>query len=230
MLEAVTNGLPSHVLSASFFDWSGYTCTTVEEGPCTFVSCFAPAGLPVVPPFGAGTIEFSGGAQTVALTPNAQNLYSGGNDTQHYFVDGDVVTISATGDAVPAFSSTLTAPDVVNLTSDQLGAAIDSTSDLLVTWAAGPTEGSLTIMFGAYTSDATGGTSHNLTCVYDITAGSATVPAAALQLLPLGNVTFAIESIASELLMVGEWAVSTRLEAFALYDGLLSAGGTLPLQ
>lgn len=230
VLQAVTNGLPSYVASASFYDWAGIDCSVIEMANCAHTSCFVPAGSPPITGVSAGTIDITGGIVDLSLTPDGNNTYNYGDQVQHYFVDGDTVTFTAEGDVVPAFSTTLGAPDAVILTSDQLGSSIDSANDLVVTWETGPTEGTLTFGLGAYVMDAGGLTSHNLTCTYAVDAGTATIPSAALQSMPTGMVSFAIVSVSAELLTVDDWSIAARLEAFALYDGVLSAGGTIQLQ
>ncbi|MBK6516212.1 MAG: hypothetical protein IPM79_02790 [Polyangiaceae bacterium] len=232
VLQGLTNAVPNYTASSSYFDWSPYDCDLIEEGPCVYLTCFVATGTPVSPGFGAGEVTIEGGVTDLNLPVDGNNIYNFSDQLQLYFEPGDVITLAATGDEVPAFSSTLTAPDGITLTSDfgSLG-TIDRASDFVTTWEAGPTEGGVSIGFGVYENVAGGVQTHSLTCGFDIDGGTATIPPAALQLLPVGNGNIAITSISQELLTVGgTWSVSTRLEEFATYGGGQSAGKPVAFQ
>ncbi len=232
VLQGVTNTVPSYVASASFFDWTGAVCQVTPVGPCSLLECLVPTGT-VLSSMGAsaGAIAISGGAVSLDLMPSGSNVYNQGDQLNPYFTGGDVVTMTAAGGTVPTFTSTLTAPDGVTLTSDFAGlGTVPRSSDFVTTWSTGPTNGSVTIQIGSYVMDATGGTSRSLDCEYDITAGTATVPTAALQLFPAGSANISIESVERQVQTVGDWEVSTRLEEFATYGGGQSAGKSITLQ
>lgn len=230
VLQGVTNAVPSYTASASFFDWSPFDCQQQQEGACVYLTCFAPTGTGAQLSALAGDVTITGGVADLTLLPGVNNVYSQSDQLQNYFDAGDSITLAATGDEVPALTSTLTAPDGITLTSNfgSLG-MIDRQADLITTWEAGPTEGDVLIGIGAYVSEAGGTRTHSLSCGFEISTGSATVPSAALQLMPAATGNISITSISSELQTVGDWSLSTRLEEFATYGGGQSAGKPIAL-
>jgi hypothetical protein len=126
----------------------------------------------------AGTIGIAGAKVPIAMTPSGAPFYSyEPPEVPGDIVDpGDLLTISATGAEVPAFSGMVTVPaPVAGFTPP---AEVSRTADLPLEWEAAGANGMLIILIALGRGDAT-----QIFCSTD-DDGSFTVPAAALGEVP----------------------------------------------
>lgn len=203
-------------------------CTTRTEGACTITQCntaSADAGAPdpdagmVNPARSAGVITVSGGGQMVQLTPGADGTYPTDTQRMSVFAPGTELTVSAAGSAtgVAAFTGTVTMPGPITVTAPMISltapTAISRAQPLMVTWTGGTT-GKVSVVMA---SNASGGAS--VSCTYDATAGSASVPATVLGALPMGDGTIAIGGSSSREQNAGGFTVTLTASSANLIGG-----------
>ena len=180
-------------VSATFFDGPGYSngkgCKLEVAGACTTIVCDFTNGGDVAPPPGAfqsagaititGTtppfaLDFDGGMMQYLVTPKVPN-------DKLLFAGGDLITVTAAGGDVPAFSGSVVAPTPLTVTSPTLGGVtVDTTKDLVFTWT-GSSVGKAS--FYVSTTTTTGGTVTSSSwagCAFDASASTGTIPKAAL--------------------------------------------------
>jgi hypothetical protein len=203
-------------------------CTTRTEGACTITQCnftSADAGAPD-PDAGvanttrsAGVITVSGGGQMVQLTPGANGTYPTDTQRMSVFAPGTELTVSAAGDAmgVAAFTGTVTMPGPITVTAPMISLTAPTTiaraQPLMVTWTGGTT-GKVSVVMA---SSASGGAS--ISCSYDATAGSATVPATVLMALPMGDGSIAIGGSSTREQTAGGFNVTLTASSANLVGG-----------
>lgn len=165
--------------SASASAWFG-----VPDGCHPFESvagCFAmmnlcsPTRSP--PEKSAGTLMFGGLTSALVLVPAASTpLYPARHEAASLFAEGSSVSVDASGDEIPSFTGTITPHAQVRGASKV--ASVDRSTDLALTWT--PSAGTVRATFITTEIDATSG---DVYCDFDASAGSATVPSAALSML-----------------------------------------------
>jgi hypothetical protein len=196
-------------LSAEFEAASA--CPTTTIGPCVLSSC----GIPTATAESAGTITVTGALVPASISPAADKTYTA-LMTQPLFSGGETLTVTAAGADVPAFTHTLVAPAKITITSPAKPASaspylmIDRSAGFSVAWTGG---GASTVQIALL-----GGTGSNLdlSCHFPASAGSATIPASALAMLPAGTGGFAMAAIATDSLVAGDYAISL----FGYYNGV----------
>jgi hypothetical protein len=206
------SGEAGYGVSAGFGASDG--CTTNSIGPCDLGSCGTATMYP-----NAGTLTLTGGMQTVTLTPGTDGSYSDASGTTALWNGGETLTITASGGTVPAFSGSLRAPTPITVTG-LAGAAwptamvnVARTTDLVVTWT--PASGTVLIGIGNQTS--------GMTCLFDASAGTGTIPSQALQMLAAGMAELDVSSGDQQMLMAGSIPVNFSLSTGAVAAG--NAGG-----
>jgi hypothetical protein len=117
---------------------------------------------------------------------------------------GDILTFSATGAGVPAFTVTVPAPSI-DLQSPALPSnmpfALDRGADLVFTWNSGGV-GDLGVSF-------TDPTYNGVSCAFPAAAGTGTIPKAAFAALaPSSAGVFSISAVASDVLETDGWTIS----------------------
>lgn len=189
-----------HVLVAMIYSQPYMSCTTKTSGGCTLSICQVPE--PAKPPYAsAGTLTLTGGARTLTLTPNADKSYTTLVDnTQTLWNGGEPLTLTASGADVPAFTTQLTAPTPVVITSPLPPGAggpisISRASDLQMTWTGGngKVRGGISVSYASSTA--------SLICVAAASAGSYTLPAAMIAQLPaspMSGILFAYSDAQSQ--------------------------------
>ncbi len=199
---------------------SGTSCTTQTVGSCTSSRCVTvDAGTPVDAGFtltqdSAGVITIAGTKLDggVTLVPSADNTYAALSATSRLSAVGDTLTVSAAGATVPAFSGkTVVTPASVTVTAPGCAASncgsIPRNAPLLVTWTGG-TVGTVTVSafvgVGAETSI--------VQCSYDASAGTGTVPTAALGTLPAGMGSFSVSVANKTTFTAGSYDVSLAVQ------------------
>lgn len=185
--EAAGQTFYSGIILASFFDIpAGFPdCVRTTVGACTVSDCTAAADAGTPPDggqVGAGQVTISGLVDGgVVLSPNAQGSYSAFLQTR-LFTPGTQVQVQASGGAVPMFSAQVGAPAAPTLTSPVCTLTgcgmISKTAPYTLTWTGGTNTVSVQVL------SATG----QLSCSFPATAGTGTIPAAALAAFPAGAV------------------------------------------
>ena len=186
--------------AAFFADAADATSTcpvTSLSAACSYVDCPTP-NAPTPGPVDGGTtpvgqagtvtvsgLSFPGGALSLP-GPATGTGYAGVNPlaASPFFRGGDAITFSAAGDStsIGPFSVTLVAPADAVVTSPLLDGttslALSRTRDLTVTWQPGTPGTSTVISLYQLDPNGDGGSPRSVTCVFDATAGSGTLPAA----------------------------------------------------
>ncbi len=184
--NTISNGA-SGGLSATFWQATSSACTERTVGPCDVLRCnLADGGTPPVTELSAGTIDIGGGTSSATLAPASDSSYAYGGNLPTYAA-GDSITVSASGAAIPAFSTSVAFGSPISITAPGLSGApvIDHTKDLAITWTGG---GSSHVLVAI--SESVPDRSVFITCVFDEVSGSATVPAGAvsdLEVATLGS-------------------------------------------
>jgi hypothetical protein len=176
------------VVSGNNITLSGATFADVEQldsirsdGPCTINVATRGTSTNVT----AGTVTITyGSGKTITLAPNPQdNSYS--NIAQQFlYRAGDVISVSATGATVPAFTSSITFPASVTVTSPTSLSTL-SKSGITATWNA--TTSPVHIQINQYLDSMHG---IFVACSFAGSAGTGAVPATALMDLVAGSSTY----------------------------------------
>lgn len=199
-------GMPTRggAASAGFFDSAG-ACTSMQQiGACKLAMC---STSPPTNAASAGTVTIAGAAMPITLAPRGDDTYAQLTVMTSLFSGGESITFSAAGAEVPAFSQALTMPSKATITSpaeppqDSPFLIVDRTRDFTVAWAGGGSGELQVSLFGT-----TGGPT--LTCRFPASAGTATVPSAALMMLPAGMGGFAMAAIAETDVVAGDYGVT----------------------
>ncbi len=210
------------------FGTTGVGCTESVIGPCKIAACPASAGMPVTE-LNAGpiTVTGSGPDSPVALsygqqTPGGPAGYPPATGASPFCSSGDTVTASGGGGPdLPAFAAqSIVAPSDIAVTSPACAAGacqdIPRSMDAIITWSGG-TAGKVSV---AYVT-ATDAGSKILACSFDASAGTGTVPSAALMQLDVGSSagffgSMLITPIDSKEIMVGSMPTVLGVEATPL--------------
>lgn len=169
-------------------------CVTKTHGQCTVQTC--PSTLPEPPPPAtaapsAGTVTLTAASASYAktLNPNAgYGAYGSDLDSTVNFVGGEVVSVSATGSEIPAFSGNLAMPTPFVLTNDlparnsAANIPFDAGQDLTLDFTGGTSD--LVVQVNGLQGSGSGATTSHLYCFFDSAPGTLTIPAEALA--PLG--------------------------------------------
>jgi hypothetical protein len=111
-------------------------CSTEQVGPCSIRGC-QPEWLGLAVSAGSVTIDSTPAFSLDASADHASTFYRG-NAKLAAFGAGDTRTLTATGSAVPAFSSTFVVPGAAVITSPNAPARITiGTDDLKIAWTGG---------------------------------------------------------------------------------------------
>jgi hypothetical protein len=181
----------------------------------------------------AGTVTLTGGTQAVALTPTMPSmygLYTAYSSSTLLWTGGEALTFAAPGAEAPAFSFSVTAPSIVQFTQPQpvaIGTTVtfDRTKDFALAWTGG-TGGQVRFLIAAAASNMPGVYQLQLDCRYDATAGSATVPASTLQMLPANAMGYYdLRGCGSKQFAIDNWQFSVNVES--IYSTNTSSGATI---
>ncbi|MBW2460228.1 MAG: hypothetical protein JRH11_01195 [Deltaproteobacteria bacterium] len=196
--------MATHTMSATFTATGGTEgCTITDLSPCVMTECiFAPppvsdggtpdagmvdAGPPSFP--SAGVITTTGGAVDVSVTPEADGNYPITSGVGLVFNGGETLTMTAAGDAVPAFSGNVPAPYAITVSAPSFMSpplSIDRTMDFTVTWTSVEAEpGVVTVVLnGSGPYMVTGARTVSLLCTFPGADGTGTILASHLANLP----------------------------------------------
>jgi hypothetical protein len=196
---------------------AGLGCAHTVSGPCTIDDCTAldmQGGMLLGE--SAGTLTVSG-----ALLPTTLMLHPGDAGTYRVplagnplFAMGNVFQVSAAGDVFPAFTGqSANAPALVAITSPAMTTGADGptytydpTTALTWTWTGGQMGTSVIVSVITHAPDLT------VTCTFDATAGTGTIPQDVVAKLPPMSSTLQIVAASSTMLAAGSQSVLFELE------------------
>jgi hypothetical protein len=210
--EDTLTGSASDVYSSgAFFDYEANDpCspfpTTLPKG-CTYNACYS--GPKVVKYLSAGTVTVSGGTPTMTMTPGSNGTYSFAQQTGELAGTG-MLTLSATGGDVPAFTVSFPQITYASLTAPSQSQTLPRSQDMTVTWTGG-TAGT-SVYFRLLNNQ------QEIQCVFDAAAGTATVPSAILQKMPSAEAgytftAFTQASVTAGTVPVGVWSYHADIMA-----------------
>jgi hypothetical protein len=186
--------------SAGFFMNAAF-CTTIQTmDECSVQQCNF-TGTP--PQVSAGAITITGAMQPITLAPMANNVYPTFTVMAALFRGGESLTVAAAGAEVPAFSHSLVVPAKATITSPvepSTFLTVDRSRDFAVAWTGGG-GGQLQVALDGP------GASQRLVCRFEASAGSGTIPASALALVPAGQGGFSMAATEITEVIAGDWAV-----------------------
>jgi hypothetical protein len=184
------------------FDGGPNECTTMDRmGPCYVQHCDRSMAMYV----SAGAITISGGAgQPISLVPDASNRYSPFSMPAELFPAGQTINLAASGATAPAYTASVTMPGQVTITSPAKPAgslAVTRSQDFTITWSSQMTD----IVEVSASSNPDPNT--ELVCAFPAAAGSGTVPAALLAMLPAGMGGMSVTSWETVQNRVNDWSL-----------------------
>lgn len=170
----------------------------------------------------AGRIDVTGATVPISLVPGSDGTYPPQSNymaAAPWLAGGETLNATAAGETVPAFHATVTAPSRATITSPAMPAAgsllaLPRTSGFTVAWSGGG-GGKLQIYLLSG--------SVNLTCRFDASAHSATIPASTIAMLPAGMGSFAMATVSTSEVDAGDWAVTL----FGYYNAVWQSGGAI---
>ena len=174
--EALPSGGSSGGMTVRFQETTSSSCSMRKVGSCDVTRCDLVNGTsPSFTNLGAGAVSVTGGSSPMTVTPASDGSYSF-SGALATFTAGSDVTMSASGDAIAAFSTHVTFPASITVTNPGAsGPVIDHTKDLALAWTGGGSSQVLVNITETVLDRAV-----IIQCVFDAAGGSATVPAAAL--------------------------------------------------
>jgi hypothetical protein len=194
-------------------------CTDAVVDSCDVLVC---TGLPAPQTFAsAGTVTILGLTQPVTMAPMVDKTYTVYSAQQALFAGGETINISAPGADAPAFTIAVTAPTRATITSPAKPAAggltIDRTQDFTATWTGGGVGKVYLYVSGPSGSNAT------IACGFAASAGTGSVPAAALAMLPAGMGAFTSTTISVKTVDKNDW----RIYGQAFFNSVWAADTTM---
>ncbi|MBK6696043.1 MAG: hypothetical protein IPG50_28110 [Myxococcales bacterium] len=181
----------THRAGAFFARLTGPATTTKAKtvGPC-LVETIGSGDEPTETALSAGTVRITGGSKAINIVPASDKTYEPVSGATPLWSGGETLEVSAQGQDVPAFATSLVAPSKLTVTAPALPAAAGSlavtrSAPFTATWA-GVSTGSVVLYFEA----ATGSNAFTATCTFPAADTTASVPAAAFAEFPAGEGTF----------------------------------------
>jgi hypothetical protein len=185
-------------------------CRWTFAGPCSMAACEADAGLVAV---SAGTLTATFDQTIVTLTPNAMARYATA-DTLPALPPGTMMTVSAEGSTVAAFSSpALTMPALIEVATPTTTLLLRN-QPLSVRWTAVAGSGYINISQNVAGIPYPEGF-RTLRCEVDASTGGVDVPVELLEQLEAGTATFTISAMDKYTQDVGGYEVTVRLVALS---------------
>lgn len=213
------------------FDMYGFACAFDTVAPCTVVSCTtgAYAAPPAPPP--AGDLTITGGLISPPIVLHQQpDGYPGYYDhTALLWRGGETMqlTIAGAPSGIAAATLAVTAPTTVRVTgptSAVLGAGVDRSRDLDVSWA-GTSAGNVLVTISELSADRAHAAA--LHCGLAAAPGHGAIPSAALTRLAPGMASVAFEQTNTTEMAVSGHRVVLYTNGFADRDGTVPSSFTL---
>lgn len=180
-------------------------CEETVVGECTLIVCTPAEEAPTQELRGAGDLTVTGTAIDVEVT-ETDGAYSFYEDGEVLFDPGDELSVSATGDEVPAFDGSVVAPGHATIdqpSEDDLVFSRDE--DFVVTWDMTGDDGVL----AAYLSAGNAA----IYCEWPMGAGDATIPAELMGELPEANdASLSFYDHAGSTVIAGDWRIEIAAE------------------
>ncbi len=149
-----------------------------REGACVIATVDSVTS-PFVDHLSAGTLTVSGGSMAAVSIDPFAGYYLGTSEPGAHWMPGDRLTITAMGDAIPAFAGSVTMPSALSIMSPRPDASgritVDRTTGFSVAWSASATGYVLVEIFQQM-----GSTTAYVTCDFARSAGTATIAASML--------------------------------------------------
>ena len=174
-------------------------------------------------PASAGTITIAGLAAPITLAPKTDSTYEAYNGMALLFGHGETATITAAGAEVPSFTATVTTPSkaTISVPANAMPLAVSRTHDFTAKWSGSSGKLQVALISGMT----------ELWCRFDASAGTGTIPAATMAMLPAsptGSIGFI--SLAPQTIVAGDWSIDVAADYSAVWpDGSL-AGTTAAIQ
>jgi hypothetical protein len=188
----------------------GESCTHSTMSGCDIDSCSSGPGT-ALPNAGNMMISgLTGGPYT--LMPTSMGAYiASPAPAGRIFMDGETVNFSAAGmtGEVPAFTGMLTVPPSITVTMPMLMTGmttIPRSSDLVINWTGGST-GDVT----ARLLSSSAGVTTLVSCTYQASAGTGTIPMSVMMQLAAGSGAITIGSSVTQNVMAGDYAVTLSI-------------------
>ncbi len=197
------------------------SCSTTTFGRCTAVRCVEPDGgyvqgaTPTLIRDSAGVVTISGASTDVRLTPDAGIYAAGRLSMAQVWGDAATLTLAASGETVPAFSSKLTVPGNITVTAPVCGrpptesaftcGTLNRASPLSIMWSGG-TVGSVVVVLTSTGAHSTG----IVSCSFAAEAGTGTIPTQMLSQLDTMQGSLSITSENETNFAAGDYAVRFR--------------------
>ena len=153
----------------------------------------------------AGVVHIEGGSKNIDLTPKSDNTYAPATAASLLFGGGELLTASADGKDVPAFTTSLTAPSKITLAAPAVASGsltVTRSAGVSATFS-GASSGTVVLYFSATTATK----AYAATCSFPGGSGSGMVPAAAFADFPAGDGTFDFYVKESSVAAVAGWEV-----------------------
>jgi hypothetical protein len=231
----------SYSFSAAFthgtYDPGSSTCDFRDDGPCRITDCTTEptdGGTPAYEAASAGTVSLAGANKPLTLVPDASGSYAVVSGQEKLWSGGAALAISAAGDEVPAFQATLYGAVPALLTSPALPPAgtpvtLSTKTPLSIAWT-GAGGGKMMAML---TRSVTSGTTRTVmvSCSFEASAGSGTVPASAMAAIPPGpDGTFQVLGGDAKEIDASGWTVNVQEYVPAVTAGGAVASGMATYQ
>ena len=203
------------LVTASFFDAQPSACERTTVGDCTLTRCPTPTAGPSAAPPDAGDVTVDTGFKVALLSPGTgvePNTYATYTSQSSLYSGGESIDVDAKGGSVPAFSTTLFAPDTVTFSKPYTKSGdtltLDSAKDYLCEWSQTQDD----VRFGVTMKDATAGGSFDLelSCTFDGAKAQGTVPQALLAQLPKKAGSLSVSARNQVVVKAGKYDVTVR--------------------
>jgi hypothetical protein len=172
----------------------------------------------VYEPRSPGDISIVGANTAVQLELQEGGSYFFMHDDFIYY-PSSMLTVTTTGDEVPAFTGTVQGPTHASITSPDLDELmVDRSEDLALGWSvSGAGSGLLLVAIGFY--DQGTAISHAINCEYDMATGSGTIPAALLGQMPATDqASMTFTDYARQQVEAGDWLITVAAQQNASAD------------
>jgi hypothetical protein len=169
----------------------------------------------------AGDITVSGGTSPITM-PGSKYGYQYTSTLGPIFSSGDVVRVAASGATAPPFTATVTIPQSLSVTSPAAAygtVTMSRTSDVTIAWTGGGTD-NVQVELDQYAPQAI-----TIVCAFPASAGSGTIPLAAVSNLALATVplslqeptTFlAVAALNESIVTAAGWSITVAARAYGL--------------
>jgi len=187
---------------------TGFDCAAETFGGCNVSVCTAAAAAAAAPP-NAGNITFSDGQAINLMLAAMPGQQYGSLSASPPLLGGEIITVTAAGADVPAFSATVAVPLVIRLTSPVLDMNGLGTSprdqDLVLTFDNRASDGETGTQLYVQASAPAGFAS--IQCTLPTDSGTATIPKAALGKLVAGTDLLLLATRTKQV-VAGDYSVS----------------------